>query len=797
MADAHVDLELAPELALDYVEGAEAGLQGDFKADWDAVVAAFPALTLSPLFAEMDLNVLADMVDSVRLSGEEPPDPFTSFSIVCDDTIATSVRDAVAALPFVAAADVRPDSINASVVAWGTNPEMENAFQVLRATGGVDAIHGWQIEGGTGRNVRVADIEDAWDLSHDDLIAASVQRVSTFDAGEPTHGNGALGIIVASDNGVGIVGIAPDAQAFLVTTARAATGARNPPVAVAIAAAAVGPGGVVLIEQALPFFAQNPGPDILWEFHPQTQKAIRLATLAGVTVVEPAGNAGVDLDAFAFFEHVQPGKPRFVDSGAIVVGAGGPLGEVAQPTWRRTFSTFGKRVDCFAAGRTTRAPSSAPSDYQFFSGTSGASAIVAGVVCALQGMALAANNQQPLPPADIRRRLRDPALGTPTDPGQPGGIGSMPDLRKIARQLRFARILPVTLVSAAPDAMNLFHLDDDDTLVRRDWNPVTLWGNRVALDPAGASFFLTPQRPAALVSNEPALARVVTDVVALAPDASVHLVAFDALTQISRLEAVRASPATLALGSEIAAVRPQTDTLVIVGIDPNARLVAFTGDANLHLATGLAGPVVIDPFATYRRAAGPALVARDTGTMHVVAIDDGGNLRFASGTVLATIGTGWAPPIVMPPTVVLNPVVRPALVATASGFIVLAVGTDGLLHSGEIALAAPFFVPLTPVDAGVAVSATGPVALAISGPRLAALVVGADRVLRAAFRDAAPGSAWTTLDPIDPDVAVSPLGGASVVALGDAFGAAAVLPDGRPCWSRFVSNIGWLPLRVA
>jgi len=125
------------------------------------------------------------------------------------------------------------------------------------------------------------------------------------------------------------------------------------------------------------------------------------------------------------------------------------------------------------------------------------------------------------------------------------------------------------------------------------------------------------------------------------------------------------------------------------------------------------------------------------------------------------------------------------------------VGVHRTFDAEALALAAPFFVPMTPIDSGVTVSAAGPVALAISGSRLAVVVVGADRVLRAAFRDAAPGSVWTTLDPIDPDVAVSPLGGASVVALGDQFGAVAVLPDGRPCWSRFVTNIGWLPLRVA
>jgi len=797
MADAHVDLELVEDLALDYVEGAEAGLPPDLRALWDAAVAVFPDLTLSPLFSTIDLDVLADIVDIVRIGGDEPPNPFTSFSVACDEASADAVRDALAALPFVVFAEIRSTSVNANVIGWGTNTEMPSTFQVLRAPGGIDAIHGWQIEGGTGVGVRVADIEQSWDLSHEDLLTASIQRASTFGTdNDPTHGNGAVGIVVSGDNGVGIVGIAPDAQALLVTTQRAG-GIDNAAAAVAAAAAAVGHGGVVLIEQALPFFAPPAGgPDIPWEFDRQTQKAIRLATFFGITVVEPAGNGGVDLDAFAFFAHVQPTNPAFVDSRAIVVGAGGPSGEVASPTWQRTFSTFGSRVDCFAAGAGVRAPSSAPSSYQNFGGTSGASAIIAGVCCAIQGMTIAATTQL-LAPTDIRRLLRDSTLGTPTGTGLPGGIGSMPDLRRIARRLNVVRALPVTLLSQGADAMTLVHLDDEDTMVRREWRSATLWGDRIALDGADATFLLAPQQPAALASPEvDIVSSTIVDVVALGRDGEVHHVSWEPVGQLSKLSNIRAPNDTLAAGHDVAAARPLVDTLVVVGVDPAGRLVSMQGDAVLHLATGLSNPVVIDPVASFRRCAGPALVSHGDSTMDVVAIDDGGNMRAARGTSIATIGTGWAPPVTVTPNVVLDPAVRPALVATPFGLVAIAADTNGILHFAELSLVPPLLQPFAPIDASLTLAGRGPVALAATSTQLAAIAVGADLRLHAAFRSPAAGSPWSTLDPIDVDVPVHRLGGVSATVVDDTFAVAALLADGRVCWSRFLPGSGWLPLRA-
>jgi hypothetical protein len=172
-------------------------------------------------------------------------------------------------------------------------------------------------------------------------------------------------------------------------------------------------------------------------------------------------------------------------------------------------------------------------------------------------------------------------------------------------------------------------------------------------------------------------------------------------------------------------------------------------------------------------------------------------MRAARGTSLATIGTGWAPPVTVSPGVVLDPAVRPGLIATPFGLVAIAVDTSGVLHFAELSLVLPLLQPFAPVDAALTVAGRAPVAIASTSTQLAAIVVGADLRLHAAFRSSATGAAWSTLDPIDADAAVSRLGGVSATVVDDTFAVAAVLADGRACWSRFLPGSGWLPLRAA
>lgn len=81
-----------------YVPGAEAGLLDEslsplFDEAWQAFVAAFPGMTLMPLFDSLSVEQLEDMLDGIRVNGDEPPNPFVWFTLACEDADLDAVLD--------------------------------------------------------------------------------------------------------------------------------------------------------------------------------------------------------------------------------------------------------------------------------------------------------------------------------------------------------------------------------------------------------------------------------------------------------------------------------------------------------------------------------------------------------------------------------------------------------------------------------------------------------------------------------------------------------------------------------
>jgi hypothetical protein len=140
----------------------------------------------------------------------------------------------------------------------------------------VDAIYAWDVGAGTGTGIRVADLENGWRLDHDELITANIRQLSVFGSSGVDHGTAVAGIVVGADNGVGTIGIVPNVELGLLTPDRGPGRVTNTAGAIDVAAANLGSGDVLLLEVARPFFPSN-NPDILIEFDPAVQGAIRRA----------------------------------------------------------------------------------------------------------------------------------------------------------------------------------------------------------------------------------------------------------------------------------------------------------------------------------------------------------------------------------------------------------------------------------------------------------------------------------------------------------------------------------------
>lgn len=291
----------------------------------------------------------------------------------------------------------------------------------------------------TAVEIRLADVERGWRTDHEDLRSVATRLVAGDRLGgvQREHGTSVLGVVVAGDNTVGVIGIAPWAAPVLLASHHRAADASSGHVAQVVTTLLdqLRAGDVLLLE------VERGGYPT--EIDDADLQAIRLASARGVTVVEPAGNGAFDLGAWqdpAGVRHLDPGRADggFVDSGAVMVGSCTADPADAPPAGRSSSSSFGARVDCCArgenivtTGRTFPAIGDVQSYTEFFDGTSGASAIVAGAALVLQSLHEVVGGAR-LPVTDLRTALGDPATGVDL---RGEGIGVMPDLVALAAAL--------------------------------------------------------------------------------------------------------------------------------------------------------------------------------------------------------------------------------------------------------------------------------------------------------------------------------------------------------------------------
>lgn len=316
-----------------------------------------------------------------------------------------------------------------------------------RAPTGIDAKYAWTIPGGKGKLVKIIDIEQGWNLNHEDLPSMFISdgRIATDDSSRQ-HGTAVMGVMLGLDDGSGVTGIVPEASGGVVSVKRGLGLAYNDNVAeaVLIAAMNLSPGDVILIEQ----HARGPGNDgdctscitsdgkprddcgfIAMEYWDDIFDAINAATAAGIIVVEAAGNGEMNLDNSRYNDKFD----RLVrNSGALFVGGADSTSRGA-----KCWSNYGSRLDLQGWGEnvmTTGYGSSSTfkingaDDNQWytnsFSGTSSATPVVAGAVAAVQGVQIE-NNNPVLDWSEMRSLLVD--TGTPQSGTKK--IGPLPDLR--------------------------------------------------------------------------------------------------------------------------------------------------------------------------------------------------------------------------------------------------------------------------------------------------------------------------------------------------------------------------------
>jgi hypothetical protein len=353
---------------------------------------------------------------------------------------ATKLLNAIRALRSVYAAYFQPVASPAEDIPPTTTIDVtpqENYFRPSPT--GIDVDFARAFPGGTGSGVRVVDVENGWNLDHEDLPGSGMMIMRAgINFNQQDHGTAVLGEMWAAANSFGATGIVPDAAVGVSSTVFvgifpfAGYGVAN---AALLAGLVLRPGDVELIEVHWASAASlSPCPNtcncgqfgfVPVETYPFENAALRALVDAGVVVVEAAGNGQMTITRTSF------------DTGAIMVGASDTaLGTVCSTNngsrvdvqgWGTAIGTlgYGGNPSTGTPDPTLRANGTDPLQWYTtnFGGTSGASPIVVGAAALIQSTRTAAGLRL-LTPLEMRSLLV--ATGTPQISGPP--IGPLPNV---------------------------------------------------------------------------------------------------------------------------------------------------------------------------------------------------------------------------------------------------------------------------------------------------------------------------------------------------------------------------------
>jgi subtilisin family serine protease len=226
----------------------------------------------------------------------------------------------------------QPDVTNVSVDEAVINPNNDTFFPIQWAPQAIQAPAAWAL-GCTGAGVRVAILDGGIYAAHPDLAAnVDVGASRSFttgafntDLGTFWHGTHVAGIVAGIDNGIGVVGIAPEATIIGVKVLHGGSGAFGGIINGILYAAtplADGGAGAHIINMSLgAVFARGGGNTGAGPLVAAMNKAVNYANRHGVLVVSATGNAGLDLD------HSKSVIAVPAESGAgVAVSATAPIG---------------------------------------------------------------------------------------------------------------------------------------------------------------------------------------------------------------------------------------------------------------------------------------------------------------------------------------------------------------------------------------------------------------------------------------------------------------------------------------
>ncbi|HEV7645850.1 MAG TPA: S8 family peptidase [Pyrinomonadaceae bacterium] len=431
-----VVIKFKPGVKLPYSAEAAGEFAKQSASEWNSLTSAFEGVTLAPYFSTLDESSLRGLMQrpSHLKTPASTPDLTLYYAIECPGSVdPEKVAKMAAEWPNVEIAYAEPLPAPLPSVDPSDDPRSPLQGYLNAAPAGIDARWAWN-NGIDGSGAGFVDLERGWMLDHEDLAAKNITIISGISKDDDFwHGTAVLGVVVAVDNTIGGVGIAPACDTRVVSEWRTSS-IYSTAEAILSAAMTMSFGDILLLETSTLYSAPAGLINVPVEVYPVNLAVIQMAVSKGIVVVEAGGNGSVDLDAFQDINNkhiLNRNSADFLDSGAIIVGAASS----AVPHARLWFSNFGSRIDCYAWGEnidTAGGPliTDTHAYTPDFNGTSGATSIVTGAALLLQSWRALIGASR-YDPDTMRVLLSDPVQNTASKDPAADRIGVMPDLKRI------------------------------------------------------------------------------------------------------------------------------------------------------------------------------------------------------------------------------------------------------------------------------------------------------------------------------------------------------------------------------
>jgi hypothetical protein len=401
---------------------------------WIEITRQYPIeLSKATYISETQLQYLS--TQSIKLNGNDDAVKRlrNTFKIESDlsDSDWSKLSEALKKLPEVTFCSLQantpippPSDINP------TTPDFTIYQTYLGSNPGVNMTYAWNL-GYSGQNIRIRDVEYGFNKNHEEFNDINIQLApgTTINPGCSSdyteHGTAANGVLFAQNTGYGVKGLAHNASEVRLFPEWTVEYNYNRNYAVSQAINSSLAGDIILLEMQA-YGATGSGNDFVpAEYDIVLWNIVKAATDAGIVIVAAAGNGNQNLDGSLYTAYMSRGN-----SGAIVVGAGTSNTDHN----REGYSSYGSRVDVqgwgnnvYTSGYTTL--SSLGNDfnqtYTYFSGTSSASAVVAGCVTVIQSYYHEQTGNF-LTGAEINQILK--STGIPQGTGVSGQIGPLPNM---------------------------------------------------------------------------------------------------------------------------------------------------------------------------------------------------------------------------------------------------------------------------------------------------------------------------------------------------------------------------------